>query len=418
MLQRHDLLRILAAALLWLELPALQAATLPSTGLMGVVKSSEGKPMEGVAVSARASDKRFTTSVYTDQAGQYFFPPLADGRYRMWAQAVGFDTARAELTIAPGKKIQQNFTLKPLRDFSQQLSGTEWTDSLPADTPADRRMSRVFYYNCSTCHLAGYVLAKRFDAAGWGIILNNMIEHETSPGSDSRWLIQFYKEDLVEYLTRIRGPKPYPWKFQPHPRPSGEATQIVVTEYDLPRGDQPDFLLSHNGSDWAEGIPAKYAEGGGTHDAVVDKDGNVWFTDDMTPERTIGKLDPRTGLTTSYKLADKDGLAVSTHGIVADQNGIVWFPIGAEGIFASFDPKTGKFQRFPKPSSLSRGAGGMIVVDSKGNLWTPHSNGFFRLNPQTGEVENLEVLFFSTRLLRSELFELPVTAEFHLVAEG
>ncbi len=34
-----------------------------------------------------------------------------------------------------------------------------------------------------------------------------------------------------------------------------------------------------------------------------------------------------------------------------------------------------------------------------------------RLNPDTGAVENLEVLFFSTRLLRSELFKLPVTAE-------
>lgn len=39
-----------------------------------------------------------------------------------------------------------------------------------------------------------------------------------------------------------------------------------------------------------------------------------------------------------------------------------------------------------------------------------------RLNPRTGEVENLEVLFFSTRLLRSDLFELPVIAELHLVA--
>ena len=28
-----------------------------------------------------------------------------------------------------------------------------------------------------------------------------------------------------------------------------------------------------------------------------------------------------------------------------------------------------------------------------------------RLNPQTGEVENLEVMFFSTRRLCSELFE-------------
>jgi uncharacterized protein YuzE len=37
-----------------------------------------------------------------------------------------------------------------------------------------------------------------------------------------------------------------------------------------------------------------------------------------------------------------------------------------------------------------------------------------RLNPDTGEIENLEVLFFSTRLLRNELFELPVTADLRL----
>jgi len=37
-----------------------------------------------------------------------------------------------------------------------------------------------------------------------------------------------------------------------------------------------------------------------------------------------------------------------------------------------------------------------------------------RLNPLTGEVENLEVLFFSTRLLRTDLIELPVTATLRL----
>jgi hypothetical protein len=36
-----------------------------------------------------------------------------------------------------------------------------------------------------------------------------------------------------------------------------------------------------------------------------------------------------------------------------------------------------------------------------------------RINPKTGDVESLEVLFFSTRLLRSDLFELPVTADLH-----
>jgi len=38
-----------------------------------------------------------------------------------------------------------------------------------------------------------------------------------------------------------------------------------------------------------------------------------------------------------------------------------------------------------------------------------------RLNPLTSEVENLEVLFFSTRLLRTDLIELPVTATLRLM---
>ncbi len=40
-----------------------------------------------------------------------------------------------------------------------------------------------------------------------------------------------------------------------------------------------------------------------------------------------------------------------------------------------------------------------------------------RLNPTTGEIENLEVLFFSTRLLRSDLFELPVRANLYLATK-
>ena len=34
-----------------------------------------------------------------------------------------------------------------------------------------------------------------------------------------------------------------------------------------------------------------------------------------------------------------------------------------------------------------------------------------RLNPKTGKVENFEVLFFTSRLLRKELFSLPVIAD-------
>jgi uncharacterized protein YuzE len=40
-----------------------------------------------------------------------------------------------------------------------------------------------------------------------------------------------------------------------------------------------------------------------------------------------------------------------------------------------------------------------------------------RLNPDTGAVENLEVLFFSTRLPRTDLFELPVSADLRLASQ-
>ncbi len=40
-----------------------------------------------------------------------------------------------------------------------------------------------------------------------------------------------------------------------------------------------------------------------------------------------------------------------------------------------------------------------------------------RMNPRTGDIETLEILFFSTRLLRSDLFELPVTAELRLAGK-
>lgn len=41
-----------------------------------------------------------------------------------------------------------------------------------------------------------------------------------------------------------------------------------------------------------------------------------------------------------------------------------------------------------------------------------------RLNPTTGEIENFEILFFSTRLKGDEAFELPVAADFRLAVKS
>jgi hypothetical protein len=54
----------------------------------------------------------------------------------------------------------------------------------------------------------------------------------------------------------------------------------------------------------------------------------------------------------------------------------------------------------PTPSRSPRELGDDVIV---------------RLNPQNGEIENLEVLFFSARLLRQELLEIPVEADLRLV---
>lgn len=40
-----------------------------------------------------------------------------------------------------------------------------------------------------------------------------------------------------------------------------------------------------------------------------------------------------------------------------------------------------------------------------------------RLHPTTGQVENLEVLFFTARLTRDKLFEVPLSAALHRVRE-
>src|ERR1700704_6789896 len=75
----------------------LLAQSAPATAILsGTVKSSDGKPLEGVGVSARNAGETFTTTVYTDQSGRYLFPPVSSGQYKVWARAVGFETVHKQ----------------------------------------------------------------------------------------------------------------------------------------------------------------------------------------------------------------------------------------------------------------------------------------------------------------------------------
>src|SRR5258705_5219732 len=68
--------------------------------LTGSITSASGQKLEGVQVSAKREGATITTSVYTDQNGDYFFPSMADGKYQVWAQALGFHTAKDAVELS------------------------------------------------------------------------------------------------------------------------------------------------------------------------------------------------------------------------------------------------------------------------------------------------------------------------------
>src|SRR5258706_3894540 len=83
-----------------LALPGLAFA---DAGLRGTITSSAGEKMAGVAVSAKAEGSTIRTSVYTDKAGNYVFSPLPAGKYRVSAQALGFQRATGEVDLSAPK---------------------------------------------------------------------------------------------------------------------------------------------------------------------------------------------------------------------------------------------------------------------------------------------------------------------------
>ncbi len=365
---------MLSAVVALMGVTLAQGSTPPESAMRGRVTSSDGKPLEGVPVSARAEGQTVTTAVYTDRDGRYFFPPLAppqqDGQYKVWSQAVGFELNKTETRLSAGKTVELNLVLKPLKDISAQLSGSEWMASLPENTADDRRMKRVVGANCINCHQSSFILQNRFDVKGWTAIVNFMVrggDSAQNTGSENGFL-QGYRDEIAGYLARVRGPNSAPIDYKPRPRATGEATQIVVTEYDVAPGHLPGYSVIENGTDWSLGTPSRI-ESGATHDLVWDPRGYVWFPDNITPDRTIGRLDPKTGKVTDYKDLSENGKVVNSHDIFVAHNGIVFVNNGVDETIDQFDPKTEQFHHFPRPASVPRGIGRLFDEDSKGNIW-------------------------------------------------
>jgi streptogramin lyase len=358
--------------------------------LVGTVHGPDGAAMAGVAVSAAAVGGTITTSVYTDEQGRYFFPPAAEGKYRVWAQAVGYEGARAEVELSARERTRRNFTLSSSPDFERQLTSPEWLSALPGQKPEDVRMKFIFVHSCTTCHSAAFALQNKFDRAGWNAILARMetINVYGKPGEPPSPIIRHYKEELAAYLAHVRGPGPSPLKITPFPRPSGEAARVVVTEFNIPSAANPNEVIDQDGSDWSAGIPSGGNGSAGLHDLTIDGNGNAWITNGTeNRNRTFLKLDVETGKATNFRLPAANGFARGTHGITHDQNGIIWinlFENGGtfgRGSLLRLDPQNEKYEVFSPPAEMGS-VGISVQVDGKGKVWAA-SDGAIVFDPST-----------------------------------
>lgn len=371
-------------------------AAAQGAALSGTIRTVEGTALEGIVVSARASDRTFTTSVFTDARGEYAFPGLDAGRYRVWAQAVGFEAGKVEVELGAGKRTKQNFALKPARDYTMQLSGSEWMAALPEDTVPRRRMKQIFQNVCTGCHQPHFALQNRLDEEGWRAVITSM-ETVTSAHAWSdrpNPVVRHFKDELAAYLAEMRGPGPSPMKFTVLPRPTGDAARVVITEYDIQPPETPDQFNAHDGSDWSEGSPSGFYALG-LHDMAVDFNGNVWTNHAVANKtRTYAKLDTKTGRVTNFKVpGGVGGFLRASHGMTIGPDGIIWMNVfagqptdsdGTSGVgsLARLDPKTESFQLFAPPKGME-GVGGHLEVDGKGKVWTVTSKGALRFDPDT-----------------------------------
>src|SRR5580704_17519863 len=132
--------------------------------LSGTIKSSDGKAMGGITGSAKPDGGTITTTVFTDTDGNFFFPALPNGSYRVWAQALSYQTAKGAVDLSANRK--EDFTLTAMSDPEstfKQLPGNLMLDALPQRTPAEGRMKRIVRTVCTGCHTASFPLQHRFD---------------------------------------------------------------------------------------------------------------------------------------------------------------------------------------------------------------------------------------------------------------
>ena len=355
--------------------------------LIGQVTSVEEGPMEGVLVSARRTGSTIATTVVSDREGRYRFPRarLEPGSYTLRIRAVGFDLeGPAAATIRASHAATADLKLRKTGDLAAQLTNAEWLASMPG-TDEQKTSLR----GCAHCHTLELVARSRHTSSEFVPVVERMAGYpplafplmpQRTPapriggGPVSPERQQQARRRQAEYLSTLNlsaGPH-WNYGFKTLPRPTGAATRVIYTEYDLPkRTRQP-------------------------HDVVVDSSGMAWYA--SFGEQILGRLDPKTGTVAEYPVPLlKSSAPTGILGMRLDRDENLWMGMQFQGGIARFDRKTETFQAWSLPPSLN---GDHVQINQvspdrhhvDGKVWLQDAGTYtvLRLDVKSGTFEVFE----------------------------
>ncbi|MBI2188795.1 MAG: carboxypeptidase regulatory-like domain-containing protein [Acidobacteria bacterium] len=338
------------------------AQTQSPPALTGTVTSHAEGAMEGVLVGARKTGSTIATWVVTNAQGEYRFlrERLEPGTYTIRIRAVGYKTAPASVDVTPhGARLDLPLEkVTRATELGMQLSNTEWLASVPG-TPGQK----LALSGCVNCHTLQRVLFSRFNAEEMAQVVQRMRRHTNNSSLLHPWMRPAddfphgpptaAQIDFGKYLSTINlsGRDTFEFPLKTLPRPTGKATEVMYTVYELPRPDAS------------------------PHDTVFDSQGNLWYSDFNS--QFIGKLDLKTGKVVDYVVPQSRGLQTAQGGlqIDVDRDGKLYFGNMFQMALVRFDPKTETFEahKLPMPES-AYGDGHLTMIDPAfqhldGKLW-------------------------------------------------
>ena len=375
-----------ATAVLALAGPPAWAAdgTLTGQVLTGQVSSVEEGAMEGVLVSAQQEGSSIRTTVVSDAQGRYAFPAdrLAPGRYKISVRAVGYELdGESVASVGAGEATRADLRLKKTGNLAAQLTNADWMASLP-DAPQRRNIA-----SCTTCHTLQRIVESTYTADGFMTLIPRMMRYgamskpnhpqvapDRTPTSAPRGEVL---SGFASYLASVNRSQHEGFVFplKTAPRPTGRATRVIVTEYELPRPDLTE-----------------------PHDVVVDPlgTGHVWYSN--FGEQGLGELDPKTGKVTEYPLPLlKPDAPTGSLDLEFDPNGNPWVAMMYQQAIATLDRQTGKITAYPLAAEFQGPKVQIGMLDPRnsnvdGKVWFSEggSRTLFRLEPASGKMDHID----------------------------